>query len=201
MRPYEETIRVHSGAGSRHEPVCGSEQGQDPEKGADCFVETTPKGCAGSEYLNIGPAFYPGMDLDPGRYHVEVSADGFEKEDRWVVLSEGEDETLSIRLTAVQPVSGGKESNSLGMDFAYIPPGSFMMGSPSGEADRYDNETQHRVTLSRGYYLQTTEVTQGQWEKVMGSRPWSGKEYVRENPNNPAVYVSWEDTQSVYSIG
>ena len=67
------------------------------------------------------------------------------------------------------------------------------MGSPSGEANRVKDETQHRVTLTRGYYMQTTEVTQGQWKRVMGTRPWSGKEYVQENENNPAVYVSWND--------
>ena len=137
------------------------------------------------------------MELEPGRYHVEVSAEGYESQDRWVTLTEGEDETLSMRLAAVtRPMAEGKMRNSLGMEFVYISPGSFMMGSPSGEADRGDDEKQHRVTLTKGYYLQTTEVTQGQWEKVMGSRPWSGKKYVRENANNPAVYVSWEDTQA-----
>ena len=70
-----------------------------------------------------------------------------------------------------------------------------MMGSPSSEAERDKDERQHRVTLTKGFYLQTTEVTQGQWERVMESRPWSGKEYVRENDNNPAVYISWDDCQ------
>jgi len=51
------------------------------------------------------------------------------------------------------------------------------------------------VTLTHGYYMQATEVTQGQWERVMGTRPWLGKKYVRENANNPAVYVSWEDAR------
>ena len=51
------------------------------------------------------------------------------------------------------------------------------------------------MTLTQGYYMQTTEVTQVQWERVMGSRPWLGEKSVRENANNPAVYVSWEDAR------
>jgi formylglycine-generating enzyme required for sulfatase activity len=38
-----------------------------------------------------------------------------------------------------------------------------------------------------------TEVTQGQWKKVMGTEPWKGKEYVQEGDDYPAVYVSWDD--------
>ena len=59
--------------------------------------------------------------------------------------------------------------NSLGMEFVLIPAGSFVMGSPASEAGRYDNETAHPVTLTRDYYLQTTEVTQGQWRAMMGT--------------------------------
>jgi Uncharacterized conserved protein len=46
-----------------------------------------------------------------------------------------------------------------------------MMGSPSDEPGRWDRETQHQVMLTKGYYLQTTEVTQGQWKAVMGNNP------------------------------
>ncbi len=62
-------------------------------------------------------------------------------------------------------------TNSLGMTFAYIPRGTFMMGSPPDELGRYDREAQHEVTLSQGFYMQTTEVTQRQWEMVMKSKP------------------------------
>ncbi len=188
----------------KFEPVW--EQKLPEPKPARLFVKTMPEN-ARVRILNIGPAFYQGMELEPGRYHVEVSAEGYETEKRWVTLSAEQDENVDIGLTAVrvappvrpvvvQPVAAGKVTNSLGMAFVYIPPGSFMMGSPSGESGRDNDEKQHRVTLTKGYYMQTTEVTQGQWEKVMGSRPWSGKDYVQENANNPAVYVSWEDCKA-----
>ncbi len=70
-----------------------------------------------------------------------------------------------------RPAAGSVISNQLGMTFAYIPPGSFMMGSPLSETGRERNEFLHPVTLTKGFYLQTTEVTQGQWRMVMGSNP------------------------------
>jgi formylglycine-generating enzyme required for sulfatase activity len=80
-------------------------------------------------------------------------------------------------------------TNSIGMKLVLIPAGSFMMGSPTTEKDRLPNEVQHRVTLTKDFYLGTTEVTQGQWESVMGTTPWKGM----VGANFAATYVSWED--------
>jgi formylglycine-generating enzyme required for sulfatase activity len=67
------------------------------------------------------------------------------------------------------------------------------MGSPQTEKVRGDNEHQHKVTITKPYYMQTTEVTQGQWKAVMGTEPWKGIQYVKEGPNNAATCVSWND--------
>ena len=79
---------------------------------------------------------------------------------------------------------------ALNMKFVYIEPGSFMMGSPSGEAGRDNDETLHNVTLSRGFYMQTTEITQGQWDAVMGFNP---SEFRACGENCPVERVSWDD--------
>ncbi len=84
-------------------------------------------------------------------------------------------------------------TNTIGMKFNKIPAGTFLMGSPESEADRYEYETQHKVTITKAFYMQTTEVTQGQWKAVMGTEPWKGKPFVKEGPNNAASYVSWND--------
>ena len=84
-------------------------------------------------------------------------------------------------------------TNSIGMKFRLIPAGTFMMGSPTDEPDRYDNETQHRVEISRDFYLGKYEVTQGEWKSVMGTEPWKGKRVVKEGDDYAASYVSWED--------
>jgi len=59
--------------------------------------------------------------------------------------------------------------NAIGMEFVWIPPGTFMMGSAENVPGRRENEEQHEVTLTEGFYMQTTEVTQGQWGVVIGS--------------------------------
>jgi formylglycine-generating enzyme required for sulfatase activity len=63
-------------------------------------------------------------------------------------------------------------SNNIGMEFVLIPAGKFMMGSKvSDKGARADEKPRHRVTISKDFYLSKYEVTQEQWELVMGSNP------------------------------
>lgn len=84
-------------------------------------------------------------------------------------------------------------TNSVGMKMVLLPAGTFMMGSPSTEKDRDSDEVQHRVTLTKDFYIGTTEVTQSQWESVMATTPWKGQVFGKEGSNFAATYVSWED--------
>jgi formylglycine-generating enzyme required for sulfatase activity len=72
--------------------------------------------------------------------------------------------------------------------YALIPAGTFVMGSPKGEDSLATNETKHEVTLSRSFYLKTTEVTQGEWERVFGANPSKFKEC---GSNCPVENISW----------
>ena len=84
-------------------------------------------------------------------------------------------------------------TNFIGMEFVYIPAGTFMMGSPESDDKAYDDEEpQHQVTLAKGYYLQTTQVTQGQWQAVMGDNPSNFK----KGDTYPVETVSWDDCQA-----
>ena len=67
-------------------------------------------------------------------------------------------------------------TNTIGMGLIELPAGKFTMGSPAGEKDRRDNEEQVAVTLSKSFWLGKTEVTQGQWQQVMGTEPWVTEE-------------------------
>ena len=87
------------------------------------------------------------------------------------------------------------EKNSLGMELVLIPPGKFTMGSPPNEKDRDKDEDQVEVTLTSPFWLGKTEVTQGQWQKLMGTTPWKGQSWVKEGPDHAATYVSWDDAQ------
>ncbi len=88
--------------------------------------------------------------------------------------------------------AGKKISNSVAMEFVYVPPGSFLRGSPPSEPGRESDEKQQRVTLENGFYMQTTEVTQGQWKAVMGVLPLY---IIKCNEKCPAERVSWDDAQ------
>jgi formylglycine-generating enzyme required for sulfatase activity len=80
------------------------------------------------------------------------------------------------------------------MDLALIPPGDFEMGNPpseTSEAGLRTDDLQHHVTLSKGFWMGTCEVTQEQWQQVMGGNPshFTGAK-------KPVEMVSWADCQT-----
>jgi len=88
-------------------------------------------------------------------------------------------------------------TNSIGMRLVLIPPGEFMMGSPASDPDASSDEKprhkkprhkkpRHKVRITNAFYLGVTEVTQEQYEKVMGMNPSYHK-----GAANPVVSVSW----------
>ena len=87
--------------------------------------------------------------------------------------------------TKVLTLPGGEK-----MEMIWCEPGSFMMGSPKDEKGRFEDEHIHRVTLTKGFWLGKYEVTQAQWNSVMGrGRPrFAGKDKPMDN-------VSWDDCQ------
>ena len=79
------------------------------------------------------------------------------------------------------------------LTLVYVPPGSFIQGSPPEERGRSSDEHPlHPVVLTRGFYLGRFEITQAQWEAVMHSRP----AFYMDRPNHPVENVSWNDTQA-----
>ncbi len=76
--------------------------------------------------------------------------------------------------------------------FRWIEPGTFRMGSPDNEPQRERKETQHTVTLTRGYWLAETACSQAFWEAVMGTNPSRFK----EEATHPVEQVSWDDVQA-----
>ena len=81
-------------------------------------------------------------------------------------------------------------TNSIGMEFVLIPSGAFKMGSPLDEPNRRSKEIEHQVTISKAFYMQTTEVTIKQWRAVMGKRFFFKK---KGTDHMPVVKVSWQD--------
>ncbi|HSA12170.1 MAG TPA: formylglycine-generating enzyme family protein [Candidatus Paceibacterota bacterium] len=84
---------------------------------------------------------------------------------------------------------------SVTTNMIYIPPGSFTMGSPTSEVDRWPEETQHTVVLTRGFYMGKYPVRQSEYLAVMGVNP-SRFPPTNGYPNNlncPVEQVSWSD--------
>lgn len=81
---------------------------------------------------------------------------------------------------------GALVKNSIGMELVYVPAGSFMMGSEKYLKDG----PAHQVTIREGFYMGRYEVTQAQWQAVMGSNPSEFK-----GDNLPVEQVSWNDAQ------
>jgi len=79
-----------------------------------------------------------------------------------------------------------------GMRFIRVKAGTFMMGSPLKDFDRFNNETLHKVNLTKDYYLGKYEVTQGEWQVVMGKNPSYFKNCGK---NCPVDNVSWDKVQ------
>jgi len=141
-----------------------------------------------SVYLNqvsistgLTSSFYTYSNLTPGNNHAfEVSA----------VNAQGESAKTVLNVMAPTPAPPPNNyTNPLGMAFKGIHAGSFTRGS-------------YEVTLTSGFLMQTTEVTQGQWEAVMGTGNWPGKnstpprvpsEYYGKGAQYPMYFASWCD--------
>jgi formylglycine-generating enzyme required for sulfatase activity len=75
--------------------------------------------------------------------------------------------------------------------FRWCEPGTFLMGSSKDEPERYDDELQHEVTLSKGFWIADTSVTQGLWQLIMDENPSEFK-----GDERPVENVSWDDAQA-----
>ncbi|MGA2032296.1 MAG: formylglycine-generating enzyme family protein [Thermoguttaceae bacterium] len=77
------------------------------------------------------------------------------------------------------------------LEMVLIPAGEFLMGSPDSDSNALGNEKpQHRVRITKPFYLGKYPVTQEQWEAVMGNNPSHFK-----GPKNPVEQVSWDNCQ------
>ncbi len=110
-------------------------------------------------------------------------------------LAPGSEEAQDRQRQAAQELALPVEvrTRNTGIVLRLIPAGTFTMGSPESEAGRWDDEgPQHEVTLTQAFYCGKFEVTQGQWEAVMGSNPSC---FQNAGLDAPVETVSWDDCQ------
>ncbi|MDG4553825.1 MAG: bifunctional serine/threonine-protein kinase/formylglycine-generating enzyme family protein [Candidatus Competibacter sp.] len=140
--------------------------------------------------MNIDPAYRDGIELAPGDFDIEVSAPGYRTDRAWHALAAGAQE-LKIALPAEPSAPAAVPRSSFEPEVVRIPGGCFEMGSPASEADRDDDERQHRVCVD-AFEVGRYEVTQGQWQAAMGDNPSRFK----RGDDHPVENVSWNDVQT-----
>ena len=150
-------------------------------------------------------------DLKPLRYNIAVKKEGYKDWSKTVELGSGEEVTIVAGLVKVQeevktvskssigkPITEGAavpkaddtwKDPITGMEFVWAPGGSFEMGDLFGDGD--DDEKPIRTVQLDGFWLGKYEVTQGEWEKIMGSNP----SHFKKGDNYPLETVSWNDAQ------
>ena len=100
--------------------------------------------------------------------------------------------TVTILISFPVSICGFEKTytNTLGMEFVLIPSGTYTMGSPPKESHRGRSEVRHQVTISKPFYMQTTEVTKKQWYSIMERRMMASQ---KGADNLPITQVSWFD--------
>jgi formylglycine-generating enzyme required for sulfatase activity len=95
----------------------------------------------------------------------------------------------------------GESVESILRDMKFVPiqPGTFLMGSATGEADEADQRPVHEVTITNPFYMGAYVVKQSEWKAVMNTEPWKGKEFAASGDNYPAVYINWLDAKTFIS--
>jgi serine/threonine protein kinase len=141
------------------------------------------------------------ITIPPGKHAVEVKVNGLKVSGEEVSVESGGVTSFIVRIdrplgpaeppaspTALPGSPPEQVKNSVGMTFVLIPAGDFVMGSRY-EPPAEDERPPHPVTISRAFYLGAFEVTQQQYETIMGKNPshFSGR------PSNPVDDVTWID--------
>ena len=97
---------------------------------------------------------------------------------------------LEQDMSAVNPnIPDGWKDHVTGMEFVWVPGGCYQMGCGSGDGDCRSNEKPVHQVCVNGFWMGQTEVTQGQWQRVMGKNPSKFK----KGDNYPVEQVSWEE--------
>jgi formylglycine-generating enzyme required for sulfatase activity len=142
-------------------------------------------GDAGERFTATGMKVFE--DIPVGTYTIKVSATSYTTVTETALVSK--DETTNMSFKLIKPTSG-VSTNADGIEMVFVKGGTFTMGCTSEQSNCFDNEkTIHQVTLS-DFQIGKYEVTQKQWQFIMGSNPC-----IFKGDNLPVENVSWNDLQ------
>ena len=108
-------------------------------------------------------------------------------------------DAINAQLSSEQKAVGAAVENSIGMILVPIPQGMFQMGSKQKDRKKWFNLgeefPQHRVEITDNFLIGVSEVTQAQYFRLMGEKPWEKKPLVGVSPDAPASYISFKKAQ------
>jgi len=145
------------------------------------FVVLDPKGKLVAKGKDGEP-----LTLEPGNYTQKAEMAGRGPVEQKASIRPDAETHVTLSL----PQGGSPPPEGIEPDMVAIKGGCFLMGSPESEQGRFDNEHPHTVCVG-DFHIAQTEVTQAQWEAVMGDNPSSFK----KGGNYPVEKVSWLDVQ------
>ncbi len=106
------------------------------------------------------------------------------------------------QMAAEQTAVGAPVMNGVGMILVPVPAGEFLMGTPKPQPKKGKKAAlppgsegelpQHKVKISRPFFVSIYEVTQSQYQQVMGESPWKGQPLTTEGTHVAASYISWD---------
>lgn len=146
--------------------------------------------------MNIVPRYQPGIELEPGKYDLEVSKPGYTTVRRWIEI-EDSDLTVPIRLDRAwyhgKKIRSPLAIGGRGPEMTVVRAGSYRMGSDSRPA----SSPEHRVRIGDTFAISTHEITFDEYDRFVdatggalpGDAGW-GRE------NRPVINVSWRDARN-----
>jgi serine/threonine-protein kinase PpkA len=190
LEPYPPLDELTSNTESITEPIT------EPEILKYSLTVTTTPEDALVRILNIGPRYTDGIQLTPGRYHIEVSHPGYITHATWITLTDMPLLTgITLQKAPVMPrnFSSDLSNGSQGPAMTTIGPGSFTMG----DAQHSSSMPRHTVGIKKPFAISQYEITFQEYEQfakateraLPGDNRW-GRE------TRPVINVSWEDARA-----
>ncbi|MBN1403840.1 MAG: SUMF1/EgtB/PvdO family nonheme iron enzyme [Opitutales bacterium] len=162
-------------------------------------IDSVPRGAEvfGPDGAVLGQTPLSLSQAAPGEYRFTLRHSGYVEGGVTGLVNAGQTARFMARLEEEKPAGAELGSDWVVPDYniqmIWISPGRFAMGSPDFERYRENDEKQHRVMFTKGFWMGKYEVTQAQWQALMGTNP---SNFASVGPNAPVDSVSWAEAMA-----
>lgn len=174
----------------------GGDVARNPKPDEWASIEVTMKGKEITAKINgvvVGKATDPSLEYQSGRVALAVMPDSLLTL-RHVRVRELTDVVTKLIASKTAGERAVVRIDSVEYPFRWCPAGTFKMGGTADDVARPNDEGSVDVTLTKGFWMLETEVTQAMWTKIMGTEPWKGQDTVKPGDNYPATFVNYADS-------